>query len=145
MDRTRPGFRTTNRVTENDISEIYENLHAYNAAHCEKAEKQALGVFLEDSAGKKLAGLTGETCGNWLCIKYLWVDEALRGQKIGSGILKAAEDEAAARGCRYAFVDTFHFQAPEFYIKHGYTEVFTLKNYPYTGARHYYTKTLKGS
>ena len=41
-----------------------------------------------------------------------------------------------------AFVDTFSFQAPAFYKKHDYREVFTLEEYPYTGRRHYYTKKL---
>ena len=39
-------------------------------------------------------------------------------------------------------VDTFSFQAPEFYKKHGYIEAFALKEYPYTGKRYYYTKEL---
>ena len=29
------------------------------------------------------------------------------------------------------------FQAPEFYLKHGYTQVFELSEYPKTGKRHY--------
>lgn len=55
-----------------------------------------------------------------------------------------ADDEGAARqrGCKYAFVDTFSFQAPAFYEKHGYREVFTLEDYPYTEKRHYHTKAL---
>lgn len=51
-------------------------------------------------------------------------------------------DIRAQRGCKYAFVDTFSFQAPAFYEKHGYREVFTLEDYPYTEKRHYYTKDL---
>ena len=38
---------------------------------------------------------------------------------------------------RYVFVDTFDFQAPEFYLKHGYKQVFELSEYPKTGKRHY--------
>ena len=34
-------------------------------------------------------GLIGETFGNWLSIKYLWVSEELRGEGIGSAILQA--------------------------------------------------------
>ncbi len=33
-------------------------------------------------------------------------------------------------------------QAPVFYTKLGYKEVFSLQEYPYTGARYYYTKEL---
>ena len=39
-------------------------------------------------------------------------------------------------------VDTFSFQAPTFYKKHGYREIFALKEYPYTGKLHYYMKEL---
>lgn len=53
-----------------------------------------------------------------------------------------AETEAKNRGCKYAFVDTFDFQAPDFYRKLGYKDVFTLKEYPYTGARYYFIKDL---
>ena len=34
------------------------------------------------------------------------------------------------------------FQAPDFYKRHGYKEVFTLQDYPYTGKRFYYQKDL---
>ena len=55
---------------------------------------------------------------------------------------EATELDAKRRGCKYAFVDTFSFQAPSFYKNHGYGEVFTLEAYPYTGKRHYYTKEI---
>ena len=86
--------------------------------------------------------MTGETFGNWLCIWFLFVGEAFRGQGLGSRLLEAAENEFRQCGCKYAFVDTFSYQAPAFYEKHGYREVFTLEDYPYTEKRHYYTKAL---
>lgn len=135
-------FRTTKDVTKNDIDEIYNKLYEFNLAHREAGTNEPIGVFYEDEKGVKLAGLTGETYGNWLCIKYLWVNEKIREQGIGSSILKTAEKEAIQRGCKYSFVDTFNFQAPEFYKRYGYKEVFELKQYPITGSRYYYTKTL---
>ena len=89
-----------------------------------------------------LAGLTGETFGNWLCIQFLFVSEQFRVKGIRSKLLEAAEKEAMRRGCKYAFVDTFSFQALAFYKKHGYRVVFSLEEYPYTGKRHYFTKEL---
>ena len=68
--------------------------------------------------------------------------EDLRGQGIGSQLLYQAESEAKKRNCRFAFVNTYQFQAPSFYQKQGYKEVFTLQDYPYTGQRFYYQKDL---
>lgn len=135
-------LRITSDGAEKDIQEIHAMLKAYNLRHREPSDDVPIGVFYEDGSGKKLAGLTGETFGNWLCIKYLFVSETLRGQGIGRQLLQAAEAEAATRGCKYAFVDTFSFQAPEFYKKMGFQEVFALHEYPYTGARYYYIKIL---
>ena len=135
-------LRITDDGNERDIGEIHKMLKEYNLSRRERSQNVPIGVFLEDENGRKLAGLTGETFGNWLFIRFLFVSEQLRGKGIGSRLLKAAESEAVHRGCRYAFVDTFSFQAPEFYKKHGYCEVFALEEYPYTGKRHYFTKEL---
>ena len=135
-------FRITDDGNDRDVNEIHEMLKEYNLSHREASQNVPIGVFLEDENNRKLAGLTGETFGNWLCVRYLFVSEKLRGKGIGSKLLEAAEREARQRGCKYAFVDTFSFQAPIFYKNHGYQEVFTLEEYPYTGKRHYYTKEL---
>ena len=135
-------LRITNDGNEKDISDIFELLKDYNLKNREASENVPLGIFYEDDKHNKLAGLIGETFGNWLCIHYLFVSEDLRGQGIGSKILNAAEEEAKERGCLYSFVDTFSFQAPDFYKKHDYKEVFALEDYPYTGKRFYYTKVL---
>ena len=135
-------IRITDDGNQSDIDDIYTMLKEYNLSHREASKNVPIGIFYEDEKNKKLAGLTGETFGNWLCIQYLFVAEQLRQKGIGSELLAAAEKEAKQRGCTYAFVDTFSFQAPEFYKKHGYKEVFALEDYPYTGKRHYYTKEL---
>ena len=135
-------FRITADGNERDTREIHEMLKKYNLAHREASQSVPIGIFLEDEMGRKLAGLTGETYGNWLCIRYLFVSESLRGQGIGGRLLETAELDAKRRGCQYDFVDTFSFQTPSFYKNHGYGEVFTLEAYPYTGKRHYYTKEI---
>ena len=135
-------YRITNDGNEQDIADIYEMLKEYNLSNREQSENVPIGIFVENENNRKMAGLTGETFGNWLCIHYLFVAEHLRREGVGSKLLKAAEQEALRRGCKYAFVDTFSFQAPMFYEKHGYKEVFTLNDYPYTGKRYYYTKEL---
>lgn len=121
---------------------IGDLIRSYNRSKREAAESEPLNLYVEDDSGELMAGLVAETFGNWLEIEYLFVKEDLRGQGIGSKLLQQAESEAKKRNCRSVFVNTYQFQAPAFYKKHGYKEVFTLKDYPYTGQRHYYQKDL---
>ena len=122
--------------------EIGDLIRSYNRSKREKAESEPLNLYVEDDKGELMAGLVAETFGNWLEIEYLFVKEEFRGQGIGSQLLQQAESEAKKKNCRYAFVNTYQFQAPTFYQKQGYEEVFTLTDYPYTGQRHYYQKEL---
>ena len=135
-------FKITDKVSDEDRSEIFQELLKYNLSKIEEKNPKDLGIYLETPNGRKIAGLVGETFGKWLTVKYLWVDESHRGTGIGSQLLMAAEKTAAERGCKYVFLDTFGFQAPQFYEKHGYQEVFVLQEYPVTGTRHYYTKRI---
>ena len=121
---------------------IGDLVRSYNRSKREAAECEPLNLYVEDEHGQLLAGLVAETFGNWLEIEYLFVKEELRGQGIGSQLLQQAESEAKKRNCRFAFVNTYQFQAPAFYQKYGYKKVFTMKDYPYTGQRHYYQKEL---
>ena len=129
--------------TESQKSQIIGDLiRSYNRSKREVAESEPLNLYIEDEHGEIMAGLVAETFGNWLEIEYLFVKEDIRGQGIGSQLLHQAESEAKKRNCRFAFVNTYQFQAPAFYQKNGYQEVFILKDYPYTGQRHYYQKDL---
>ena len=129
--------------TESQKAQEIENLiRSYNRSKREAAESEPLNLYVEDDSGQVMAGLVAETFGNWLEIEYLFVKEDLRGQGIGSQLLQQAESEAKNRNCRFAFVNTYQFQAPDFYKRHGYKEVLRLQDYPYTGQRHYYQKDL---
>ena len=93
-----------------------------------------------------------ETVGYWMYIKMLWVDETLRGKDVGTQLIREAEEEAKARGCRYSLVDTFSFQARPFYERMGYSMQMALEDYlpdsrapddaPSTHTRFFLTKTL---
>ncbi|WP_315312811.1 GNAT family N-acetyltransferase [Pantoea vagans] len=132
----------TDNVTAQDLDEVRLALNAFNSKFIDVNMIRSIGVFIRDEQGKKLAGLTGSTTGNWLRIDMLWVSEALRGQGAGSRLIQAAEQEARDRGCRYAQVDTASFQARPFYEKLGYTLRLTLAHYIDHHQRHYLTKEL---
>ena len=89
-----------------------------------------------------LGGVIGATYWDWLYINLMWLKEDLRGSGYGSRLLQKAEDEARQRGAKYAYLDTFSFQAPEFYRKHGYQVFGKLQDFPEGHQRYFMKKTL---
>ena len=129
-------------IESEKTQELANLIRTYNRSNREPSKSEPLNIYAEDEMGNLMAGMVAETFGNWLEIEYLYVRDDLRRQGFGSKILEMAEKESKTRGCKYSVVNTFNFQAPNFYEKHGYKEVFALKEYPYTGERYYYTKEL---
>jgi len=79
---------------------------------------------------------------DWFYLDLMWIKEEFRGQGYGRQLLKLAEDEARALGAKRAYLDTFSFQAPDFYKKFGYEIFGELKDFPEGHQRHYFTKEL---
>ncbi|MGW1210868.1 GNAT family N-acetyltransferase [Streptomyces sp. NPDC002499] len=90
-----------------------------------------LHVWALDEADGLAGGLVGHTWTSWLHVAYLWVDDRHRGAGLGSRLLETAERVAREeRGCGSARLETWDFQAPEFYKKHGYEVVCVIPDYP---------------
>ncbi|GAA1418353.1 N-acetyltransferase [Streptomyces thermospinosisporus] len=90
-----------------------------------------LHVWAMDDFGGLAGGLVGHTWASWLHVGYLWVDERHRGTGLGSRLLAHAEHLAATeRACASARVETWDFQAPDFYRKQGYEVVCEIPDYP---------------
>lgn len=89
-----------------------------------------------------IGGLTGYTFWGYLDVEFLWVDEYHRNRRIGSEIMSMAEKEAKNRGCKFATLDTFEFQALGFYQKLGYKLFGKLEGYCDKYERFYMQKTL---
>lgn len=101
-----------------------------------------IGIFARDEQGLIQGGITGKFNWNWLQIDLLWVDPALRAHGLGSQLLERLEIAASEYGCVLAHLDTFSFQASEFYQKRGYIPFATLEDYPPGHQRIYLRKTL---
>lgn len=88
------------------------------------------------------AGVRFVLAFEWLFVHWLWVADAYRRHGIGSQLLGAAETAAREHGCRAAYLDTFTFQAPEFYKRLGYREVGRLNDFPPGQSRIWFSKSL---
>lgn len=121
---------------------LKQKIVEFNQTHWQTLKRQNLGVKLQDEHGNLLAGLSGKTFGNWLLIDYLWVEAALRQQRLGSRLLLEAEGIAKQRGCQFALLDTLDFQAKPFYERHGYQLQWVQPAYPKTGSKFFMMKLL---
>ena len=77
-----------------------------------------------------------------LYIDVLFVDEQYRGQRLGSVLLAKVESEAKAMGATLVRLDTFDFQAKDFYLKHGYEILGVLEDCPKGHTLYYLKKNL---
>ena len=99
--------------------------------------------YIIKDKGKIIAGINS-VIYNWniLYIDVLFVDENFRGKQLGSLLLQKVEDEAKAIGATLAHLDTFDFQAKDFYLKHGYEIFGVLTDCPPNHKRYYLKKNL---
>lgn len=81
-------------------------------------------------------------CWNCLYINVLWVDEKYRHSGYGSELLEKVESEAIKQGCYLSHLDTFDFQAKDFYLKNGYEVFGVLDNCPPGHSRFYLRKVF---
>ena len=122
---------------EEETKQIHEGIKAFNneiSIHHREARKPGsatpLNLFVRDSEGVLIGGLTATTYWGWLDIDDLWLDESLRKQGIGTVLMQRAEEEGIRRRCTQAQLSTFSFQAKDFYEKLGYRVVGALDDYP---------------
>ncbi|MEU1479433.1 GNAT family N-acetyltransferase [Streptomyces sp. NPDC001668] len=102
-----------------------------------------LHVWALDPAGDLAGGLVGHTWTSWLHVTYLWVDGRHRGFGLGSHLLATAERLARrGRGCTAVRLETWDFQAPDFYRKQGYDVVCVIPDYPPGVTEYTLTKRL---
>ena len=117
-------IRESNNIEEDFI---IDKIVEYNLSIVpSKQETDFLWInrIVEDKNGNIIAGILSKMyCWNCLYIDVLWVKEEHRKDGLGSRLLKEIESVAIEKGCYLIHLDTFDFQAKDFYIKHGY-EVF---------------------
>lgn len=102
-----------------------------------------LEYIAKNENGEEIGGiLVGIGYWNGLEINILWVKDEYRKKGIGTHILKYVEDVAKAKGATVAMLDTFDFQAEEFYLKNGYMPIGEIQNFPKGHKRIYFSKRL---
>jgi GNAT superfamily N-acetyltransferase len=124
------------------IDYLNKRIDDFNWANWEVNERVPLAVQIKSEQGEVIAGAAARTFGDWLLLDTLWVSDELRGQNIGSDILKKIEESGKKRGCIKCLLSTLNFQAMPFYEKYGYKTEWVQQGYPKTGCKYFMVKEL---
>jgi ribosomal protein S18 acetylase RimI-like enzyme len=128
--------------SDETLAAVRAGMRRYTESRVSWEQYSDLALIARGEDGAVIGAALGETGRGWLHVSVVWVDERLRGHRLGSQLVNAMEAEAIRRGCHSAYLDTFSYQARPFYEKLGYEVFGTLEDYPPGHQRFYMRKKL---
>jgi GNAT superfamily N-acetyltransferase len=141
-----PVLTVTDQPTPGAYETLFLALHRLTETQLGLAQDlgQALIILLSDPlTAEVIGGLWGSTYLGHLHIGILFIPEDLRGQGLGTRLVRMAEEEALRRGCNGVWLQSYDFQAAGFYERLGYKTFGTIDDYPPGRALVFLKKTLR--
>jgi len=134
----------TDSPQASDLEAVDAGLHLYNLAAADLAAVRPLACFSRAKSGEVIGGLRARQWGRAVEVQQLWVDERHRRRGVAARLMRMLEQAAVERGATVIYLDTFSFQAPEFYRRCGYESVLRIDGFPDGIAKHLMTKRVQG-
>lgn len=134
------------KVQPHEVVVIENKVTSYNNSKAPFIQEQPfinLNFCIKDDSGLIIAGITSLMyCWGMLFVDILAVDEKYYKNGLGSKLLSHVENEAKKLGATLVHLDTFDFQAKDFYLKDGYEIFGVLDDCPKGHKRYYMKKVL---
>jgi len=128
---------------EEEVSIVRDGIISYNMnLNPSYPRVEPVNLILKDDKGKVIGGLLGKIYLLGLFIDILWIDNNYRNLGYGYRLLSEIEEIGRAKGCKFIHLDTFSFQAPDFYKKCGFKVFGILDSYPEGISRYYLKKDI---
>jgi GNAT superfamily N-acetyltransferase len=127
------------RCGEKEANYIRNKIIEHNLKYITEYEEYVL--CLKDNCENIIGGVVASKDNERMTINYLWVDDSARGNDYGSKLIKDIEEIAINKECAVVWLNTFGFQAPDFYIKMGY-ELFGILDNCINGYNQYFFKKI---
>jgi ribosomal protein S18 acetylase RimI-like enzyme len=138
-------MKISQQWNQEDSDYIRKKLIEYNMTQISDEVKTPLenvSFVLRNDREEIVGGVTGTMFWYHLHIDFLWVSEECRKGGYGSQLIEKMEGYAKEKECYLITLDTFHFQAPDFYKKLGFKEFGRLKDFPKGGSQYFLEKRL---
>lgn len=125
-----------------DLALLEEHVSAAAIAAAGVGEDRPFGIFVRDSEGRIVAGISGMTWGGCCELHAMWVDEPLRGRGLARALLARAESVARKRNCALVEFFAYDLLAAGMYERLGYEAVGVIEACPAGSAARWYRKNL---
>ena len=138
-------LKVTDKIDQKSYDKVVELLVEYNLSKTKQFEKEInkpIEIIARNELNEIIGGLYGRSLWGTLEIKTFVVKTENRNEGICRKLIEQAEKEAKNRNCRFISLDTFSFQAPEFYEKLGFIKIGTETDFPKGFEKLYYRKKL---
>ena len=139
-------IKVTDKIDQKSYDKVVELLVEFNKSRTKQFADEInkpIEIIVRDNDDEIVGGLYGRSIWGTLEIKTFVVKPENRNNGIGQKLILEAEKEAEKRNCRFISLDTFSFQAPEFYEKLGFVKIGTETDFPKGFEKYYYRKKIK--
>jgi N-acetylglutamate synthase-like GNAT family acetyltransferase len=113
-----------------DAAVVDAGLESFNLRAADFAAIRRLACFARVRGSDIIGGAVGRYWNEACELQQLWVRDDYRRSGVGARLLRNFEDSARQRGCKLLYLDTFSFQAPNFYRKRGFRVACELRGFP---------------
>ncbi len=124
---------------------VWLNLHKYNQQNCKYIKDNSSyahnnkinGDFIIYDNNKIIGGALGHIIWGWYHLTDFYISEEYRNKGVGTQVIQKIEEFAMRNKALGVRINSWSFQAPEFYKRLGYIEWGKFEDCP-PGTVHYY-------
>ena len=128
---------------DDDYKALWHTLDVFNEETIGDAKGEAVSLVISPEDGDGiLGGLWGHALWGSFYIAIMFVPEDHRRAGVGSELMRRAEAEAIRIGCHQMWLETYAFQARQFYERHGFEVFGQLDGPPPMFPRYFLQKKL---
>lgn len=128
--------------SEEDDSVVRNGLQRFNYSITRTREIH-YSVFAKNNLEEIIGGALVYIGRDSAFLDIFWVHKHYRKKGIGRSLLAAVEKHAGdVKGCEWVKLDTFSFQAPDFYLKCGYELYGEVKNFTNEDSKIFFRKSV---
>jgi len=136
---------TSYEATQEDIDSLWDGMIEFNKVTgpmMKHPPYEPYRIIMRNAENRVVAGILTKVYLKCMFVDLLYLDPQYRKMNLGTKLLQQAETHARALGCKFIHLDTFSFQAIDFYQRQGYEIFGVIDDYPDEIKRYFLKKYL---